>query len=716
MGVRAGMVAVRKGQPLPLRPAGSVPIGPAAALFEDGEGGVVFVWGMASWCWPSGDVVSRRLAAVGLVATGAATRTEVAAGFGVDFDSVRRWSRAWEAGGAAALAEGQRGPKGPSKLTADLVGQVRALRRGGASLRAIASEVGVSTDSVRVALAGTPATGTTAGLGNGASPKGKALEPLARPEPREKERELASAGMLAGAPPVICEGASLPLLGALLVLPALAATGLLDAAEKVLGLPRAAFYSMRSLLLALVFLSLLGEPRAEGATRVDPVAIGRLLGLDRGPEVKTLRRRMEALAGLRRSDQLLVALARHHACAHPEAMGVLYVDGHVRAYHGGADLPRAHLARARIAMAATTDTWLADHNGDAVLVWSSPPGASLAGELKTAALAVRDLVGPDARPTICFDRGGWSPGLFAELAKMGFDVLTYRKRPLKPEPRAGFSSYTVDDSWGHQAEYLLADRAVRIYYDKRRRYLACRQVTRLDPATGHQTQVVTTRTSFGTAEVAQAMFSRWREENLFRFMRPRGLDALDSYAKVPDDPNRMVPNPAKAAIKKRLAIARAALRAAKDATITEALSGKSAPTAPIEQAEADLAELKAESAKVPAKVPLGDARPGAARLDDERKRLHDTVRMATWNAEHALARALGAHYARAEDEAHSLLSEAFSASADLEVIGKQLHVRIEPLSAPRRSGAVASLCAELTATETTYPGTDLVLVYSVKGY
>jgi hypothetical protein len=88
------MVPVRKGQPLPLRPAGPVPIGPAAALFGDDEGGAVFVWGMATWCWPAGDAVPRRLAAVGLVATGAATRTEVAAGPRVDFDSVRRWSRA----------------------------------------------------------------------------------------------------------------------------------------------------------------------------------------------------------------------------------------------------------------------------------------------------------------------------------------------------------------------------------------------------------------------------------------------------------------------------------------------------------------------------------------------------------------------------------------------------------------------------------------------
>jgi hypothetical protein len=124
--------------------------------------------------------------------------------------------------------------------------------------------------------------------------------------------------------------------------------------------------------------------------------------------------------------------------------------------------------------------------------------------------------------------------------------------------------------------------------------------------------------------------------------------------------------------------------------------------------------LKASSAAIPAKVPLGDARPNAVRLDDERKRLHDAVRMATWNAEHALARALGPHYARAEDEAHSLLAEAFSASADLQVVGDELHVRLEPLSAPRRSRAIAALCKELTATETIYPGTNLRLVYSVK--
>ena len=42
------------------------------------------------------------------------------------------------------------------------------------------------------------------------------------------------------------------------------------------------------------------------------------------------------------------------------------------------------------------------------------------------------------------------------------------------------------------------------------------------------------------------MSSRWREENYFRYARTRfALDAPGSYAAAPDDPDRMVLNPAR---------------------------------------------------------------------------------------------------------------------------------------------------------------------------
>lgn len=98
----------------------------------------------------------------------------------------------------------------------------------------------------------------------------------------------------------------------------------------------------------------------------------------------------------------------------------------------------------------------------------------------------------------------------------------------------------------------------------------------------------------------------------------------------------------------------------------------------------------------------------------ERKRIHDAIRMATYNAETALARLLAPHYPRADDEARSLLREAMRSPADLQEVGDEFHVRVNPLSAPRRSQAIAAVCADLNSTDTTYPGTELVLRYSVK--
>ena len=110
------MGSVRRGQPLPLVPAGSVAVGPAAALVETDEGGAIFIWGMPVSSWGSADIVGRRLAAVSLATTGAARHGEVATAFGVEYETLRGWQRAWEANGCEGLRPQQRGPKGPSKL------------------------------------------------------------------------------------------------------------------------------------------------------------------------------------------------------------------------------------------------------------------------------------------------------------------------------------------------------------------------------------------------------------------------------------------------------------------------------------------------------------------------------------------------------------------------------------------------------------------------
>jgi len=699
--------------PLPLAPGGSVRVADGVAFMEDDEGfGSVFLWGMAAWSWGADDRVARRLAAVQLIESKAARQRQVAAAFGVCEDTLIIWRAEYKAKGTAGLAGRRMGPKGPSKLTDAKRAEIAALRGEGLTLLAVAARAGVSTDTVRRALTVSSAPETV-------EPAGEAgLELLARPADRSAERQAARAGAITEAAPVICEGASLPLVGALLILPALAATGLLDAASSVYTTGRAAFYGLRSLVMAMVFAALVGEPRAEGLTRIDPTDAGRLLGLDRAPEVKTMRRRMGALAALGRAERLIDALARRHLEAHPEAAGIFYVDGHVRAYHGGAEIPKAHVARIRLAMRAEVDTWVCDRNGDGLLVWATPPGASLTGELRAVVTKIRELVGPEARPTICFDRGGWSPKLFAELVLAGFDILTYRKGPAPREPRSAFVAHTFTDGAGRAQDYLLADRNVRISYDAGRRRFACRQITRLDEASGHQTQIITTRDDPEPVGVARAMFNRWSQENFFRYTRAHyGLDALDSYATVGDDAARMTPNPARRHADRELRDARRLLGECEAAEGRASIGGRH-PSKEILDAFADaraqVERLAAAAKAIPAKLSLAEVRPDAVRLAPERKRIHDAVRMATYNAESALARLLAPHYARAEDEARSLLREAFRSPADLEVTGDELNVRLSPLSAPRRTRAIAALCEELTATKSLYPGTKLTLVYSVK--
>ena len=104
-------------------------------------------------------------------------------------------------------------------------------------------------------------------------------------------------------------------------------------------------------------MALLRIKRPEGLKERVPQDLGRVLGLDRAPEVKTLRRKLARLGSFGRATDFGRALSRHRVARRGAALGFLYVDGHVRVYHGEKTLPKAHVTRMRIALPATTDYW-----------------------------------------------------------------------------------------------------------------------------------------------------------------------------------------------------------------------------------------------------------------------------------------------------------------------------------------------------------------------
>src|SRR6266566_8060776 len=371
--------------PLPLLPSGAAEIAPGVGFLAGDDGGLVTVHGLATFAWDAGDEAGRRLAAVQLVRLRAASQGQVAVAFEVDPGTVWRWDQALAAGGVAGLVPARRGPKGASKLTPQLAERIAGLDAAGATLREIAAATGVSTFSVRNALGrvasrGQPAAAdVTAGQdgGRGDAGEGAAVPVLPDPVPRDGERVLARWGLLGeGAGPVFTPGARYPLAGLLLALPALEATGLLEAARQVYGRLKDGFYGLTPTLLTLVFLALAGEPRAEGATRVPPAALGRVLGLDRAPEVKTIRRKLAELATAGQAADLIMALARRHAAARSHALGFLYVDGHARVYYGTRTVQKTHVARLKFPAPATMETWVTGQDGDPVFMVLAAPSAS----------------------------------------------------------------------------------------------------------------------------------------------------------------------------------------------------------------------------------------------------------------------------------------------------------------------------------------------------
>ena len=158
--------------------------------------------------------------------------------------------------------------------------------------------------------------------------------------------------------------------GVLAGLPALCSNGLFSGLDKHLSLP-AGFYSALHILTVLGFMALARIRRPEGLRHVPPGELGKVIGLDRIPEVRTLREKIGLLAAGGKTEQWMKELSSTWMDEDPEEAGYLNVDGHVRVYHGtGTLLPRRFVSRQKLCLRGTTDYWVNDAIGRPIFVVS----------------------------------------------------------------------------------------------------------------------------------------------------------------------------------------------------------------------------------------------------------------------------------------------------------------------------------------------------------
>jgi hypothetical protein len=702
---------------------------------------VVLVHGVVFGCYSRGDAASERHVCVRLRLSGLAMQAEIAEAFGHVRATQCRWEKAFRDEGLSGLfTEPPLGRR--SSMPKDIEDAAVALHVEGLGMRRIAARLGITLHQVAGVY-------KRRSLSPQVPPKQEEL--FAGQEPEENieivdESEVVDDdaefddvhsktepwdGLLV---PQYEPGAGVPWAGVLLALPVLRRHRVLEVLSEIyasLGL--LAFYGLQTMVTLMVYLALWRVKRPEHLKGLPPWDLGRVLGLPRVPEVKTVRRKLARMAAQDQARAVMIALAEERIRQEEDLLGYLYVDGHVREYSGHHDLGHTYKMQRHTPVRATTDTWANDRNGDPVFLVTSEFNEGLTATLKTVLAQARELVGAGRRITVVFDRGGFSPQLFVDLIRGGYDLITYRKGKTKDLDLASFAKQTFTAE-GREVSYWLCDQAeVRVGKDnlvwgeeEDQRPLFMRQVTRLTPDTGHQTKVLTTRADLKPEEVLWRMFARWRQENFFKYMKEEfAVDGLVEYGALPVDPKHERPNPAHLALSNEIRDLKAhilRLEGERCQLIGRPEARQDAPPGferfvpgerqarqlcgKIQEAHQQLAELQTQRDELPERVSAGDLK----RLRTERQQLATVFKIAAYRIETELVRLVADHYARTEDEGRKLIAAALRSPADIEVKNRELRVTLAPQSSPHRSRAIAALCASLNKLDTVVPGTRLRLV------
>jgi hypothetical protein len=521
--------------------------------------------------------------------------------------------------------------------------------------------------------------------------------------------------------------------GVLFLLPFLLANGLLSY-KKYYSERLSGYYDFDSTLLTVAFMYLCRIKSIEQLKHHSPGEMGKLLGLDRIPEARCLRGMIKELSVQERASEWNAHLSEDWI--NKEDTSIYYIDGHVQVYHGHlANLGKKHVSRQKLCLPGMVEFWVNNADGLPYFFVTGQVNEKLQ-EMITTQLAPRLLELTDGRVsqqeldsdellprfTLVFDREAYSPVFFKQLWDcFRIAVITYRKNVKDKWDEEDFSDYKVGTDV--ETDMKLCEKQVEL------NGVELREVRRLTE-TGHQTSVITTNYKISTALIAFYMFSRWTQENFFRYMRQEydidriiqyGVDELDQTIMVV---NREYNNMCYQL--KKLREKKARRQANLYALVEENIEGEMEQTEKnvekqlylrqdIELFEAEEQEILVQRKQTPYKISIGEMPEDVRynKLKTESKHLQNIIKIICYRAETAIANLLAAHYRKSSNEIRALVKSIIFTKADLypDYQKNTLMVRLNSLATPRDNMAIREICQTLNDYEAVFPGTKLKLVY-----
>jgi len=472
---------------------------------------VVHLNGHQVACYACEDRGTERVIATQLAEALPIKDMDIARSFGMHPVSLSRFKAQAREAGAAALMPKRLGPKGPSKLTAQLERQIRELAGQELSCRAIAKRLCRGKRKISYGLV---ASVLKREQSQAQAPLAMEL-PAAKVEASER-KELVSVGerrhsRYAGALMLFASLTKLDLFG---ILESLGAS---SGPSRRLGWKQA--------VSALVFCFALRFRSVEDSKNALREDLGVILGERRSPSVQSLRKKVCALAESVDPVTLSRKLFRSYVKLEPVWEGLYYIDGHFCPYYGQHATPKGWDAKRHLAAKGHTDTYVHDARGRVLFFLSQPLNSSLARAIPSLVEEIRQVHGQGPF-TLVFDRGGYSGKVFRYLKQQGIGFLTYLKG------RKAGRRYPVKE---FQTSWFSLDNQRHTYrvYEKKTRVTDAGMV-RTIVFIGNDAKQIPVLTnldaSFQPAKVIHCLKLRWRQENSFKYLSEHyGIEQFIQY-------------------------------------------------------------------------------------------------------------------------------------------------------------------------------------------
>ena len=563
---------------------------------------------------------------------------------------------------------------------------------------------------------------------------------------RSVDRMMARLGKLQDAEPLFAPCDRLSCAGAFLAVVVLAEDPYLLISQRFYRPFPSAFYGRRTMLITLMLMVLLRIKRPEQLRRHHVLMLGRVLGLDRTPEVKTVRRNLRHFENQGGASQLMGEIAKARAADYKGEVRIIDVDGHMAAYSGKVKIGETYDPRCRKISKGHTATWANLPGKCPLFAVQSAFNDGLTKALPSVLEQARKVTG-QRRLCCAFDRGGYNVELFERLINEGYDILTYRKGAYDPVP---LSKFKREKTLINNREYEFAPYEttveLRVYKqvdrggNKKPRYrdtgrrLSLREIRILRPE-GKQTAILTSikATEAPAVHLAGYLFDRiGSQENVFKYMRREyDLDALVAYGDEDLDQTLQHPHPAYVDLVKKSKKIRQQRnhlmgKYADLLTTTDekkavvqlrqlrghdkkGITSRKTDAVKLAALNLQLAELNQLLAETPAQENLTAA--GYRQLKTELRQLMYAVKISAYHVETKLVDLLQGNYADCEDEGRTLIAAALRSSGSLRLEPGRIVIQLEPQAEPRRTRAINAVAAELSRRQVTYPGSRRVIAF-----